>query len=129
MLYFVLPNDPCGESTLLLGSERWNTFSRSILATRIEILFTLSKCCNKSMAGYYYLDDPKSELEYTPVSEDKMVSAILSIAKSHGLNITDEMILDQIQKKESKSKNTKKKSQKTPSKELKIALDRISELV
>ncbi|MBI2597067.1 hypothetical protein HYW41_02835 [Candidatus Daviesbacteria bacterium] len=60
------------------------------------------------MSSYYYLDDSKSELGYTPVSEDEMHSAILSIAKSHGLNITDKMILDRIQKKESKSKNIKK---------------------
>ena len=62
------------------------------------------------MAGYYYLVDSESELGYTPVSEEEMHGAILSIAKSHGLNITDKMILDQIQKKESKSKNTKKKT-------------------
>ncbi|MDP3973718.1 MAG: NYN domain-containing protein [Candidatus Daviesbacteria bacterium] len=62
------------------------------------------------MSSYYYLDDPKSELGYTPVSEEEMHGAILSIAKSHGLNITDKMILDQIQKKESKSKNTKNKT-------------------
>src|SRR3989338_6179868 len=63
------------------------------------------------MSGYYYyLDDPESELEYTPVSEEEMHGAILSIAKSHGLNITDKMILNQIQKKESESRNTKKKT-------------------
>lgn len=62
------------------------------------------------MSGYYYLDDPESELGCIPVPEDEMVSAILSIAKSHGVNITDEMILDRIQQKESKSKNTKRKT-------------------
>lgn len=62
------------------------------------------------MSGYYYVDDPKSELGYTPVPEDEMVSAILSIAKSHGVNITDEMILDRIQQKELKSKNSKRKT-------------------
>lgn len=62
------------------------------------------------MSGYYYLDDPEGELGYAPVPEGEMVSAILSISKSHGVNITDEMILDQIQKKESKSKGTKQKT-------------------
>ena len=62
------------------------------------------------MSGYYYLDDSESELGYTPVSENEMNSTILSIVKNHGLNITDKMILDQIQKKESEYKNTKKKT-------------------
>ena len=62
------------------------------------------------MSGYYYLNNPKSELGHSPVSDEEMLSAILSIGKRHGLNISDKMIFEEIQKKESKSKNTRRKT-------------------
>lgn len=57
------------------------------------------------MSGYYYLDDPKSKSGSSPVSEDDFVRAIFSIAKKHGLEITDEMILEEIYGEEKPVKN------------------------
>lgn len=56
------------------------------------------------MSGYYYIDDPKSNLGYTPIPEEEFSQAILSLARKHGLKITDEMILKEVQKGGLKSK-------------------------
>lgn len=61
------------------------------------------------MGGYYYINDPKSDLGYDPIPEDDFVAALFSIAKKHGLKITDKMILDEVYKKKTKSKKVKNK--------------------
>ncbi len=48
------------------------------------------------MSSYYYLDDPKSKMGSTPVPEEEFIKAVFSIARKHGLDITDEMILKEI---------------------------------
>lgn len=58
------------------------------------------------MGSYYYVEDKNSDFGYTPVPEEEYVRDILSIAKKHGLEITDEMILKEIE--EQKYKNRKK---------------------
>lgn len=49
------------------------------------------------MGTYYYVDDPSEEWGYLPVHEDDYVAAIEAIAEKHGLKITDEMILDEVE--------------------------------
>lgn len=56
------------------------------------------------MGTYWYVKDLAGDMGYSPVFEDDYVSAIFSIAKKHGLEITDKMILDEVYKKKSKSK-------------------------
>lgn len=50
------------------------------------------------MGSYYYVSDENSDLGFTPVPEDEYMQAILRIAKKHGLEITDAMILQEIEK-------------------------------
>lgn len=51
------------------------------------------------MGSYYYVTDIKSELGYTPISEEDYVGAIIRIAKRKGIKISDKMILEEITKK------------------------------
>ena len=62
------------------------------------------------MSGYYYLEDPKDELGLSPIPEDDFVSAVFPIVKKRGLQITDEMILNEIKGKKIPSKQFKKKT-------------------
>lgn len=62
----------------------------------IPTRFIGSMCYDTFMSSYYCLEDPKSDLDYTPIPEKEFFQAILSIAKRHGLKITDEMILKEI---------------------------------
>ena len=48
------------------------------------------------MGSYYYLNDPKSDFGSMPVPEDDYIAAILSIAREHGLKITDKMVLEKL---------------------------------
>ena len=54
------------------------------------------------MGSYWYVKDPEDDMGYSPIPEDEYVTAIFSIAKKHGLKITDKMILDEIYKKKPK---------------------------
>ena len=47
------------------------------------------------MSSYYYVQDPDSEYGFTPIPEDEYIQVIYRIAKKHGLNITDKMILEE----------------------------------
>lgn len=50
------------------------------------------------MGSYYYISDKDSDLGLTPVHEDEYMQTILNIAKKYGLEITDAMILEEIEK-------------------------------
>lgn len=53
------------------------------------------------MSDYYYLnEDPDSN----PILGDDYISALKSISKKHGVNITDEMILKEVLGKKFKKK-------------------------
>ena len=54
------------------------------------------------MGTYYYLKDSKNEEGTTAVYEDDMIAALHAISKKHGLEITDQMILDQVYGKQQK---------------------------
>ncbi len=60
------------------------------------------------MGTYWYVKDSESDTGLTPVFEDDFVHTLLSIAKKHGLKITDKMILDEVYNKP-KKKIVKKK--------------------
>lgn len=49
------------------------------------------------MGNYYYISDKDSDLEFTPVPEDEYVQAIFRIAKRQGVQITDEIILKEVE--------------------------------
>lgn len=55
------------------------------------------------MSSYCYLEDSEGELGFSPLPEDEIFKAYKSIAKRQGLNITDKMILEEIQGNKSKS--------------------------
>lgn len=58
--------------------------------------------------GSYYVDDPDSEFDQSPIPEEEYVAAILRIAARHGIEITDKMILEEIKemwKERSSKKN------------------------
>lgn len=50
------------------------------------------------MGSYYYVSDKDSDFGFTPVSEDEYMQAVFRIVKKHGLEIIDEMILQEIEK-------------------------------
>lgn len=52
------------------------------------------------MGSYYYVSDRSSDLGYTPVPEDEYIQAVLRIAKRKGVEITDAMILEELEKNE-----------------------------
>ena len=63
------------------------------------------------MSNYYYLEDSESDSGYAPVLDDDMFEAILSIAKRHGLKITDKMIFEELYGgKKPRIKTSKKKT-------------------
>lgn len=49
------------------------------------------------MGSYYYISDKDSDLKFTPVPEDEYVQAIFRIAKRQGVEITDRMILKEVE--------------------------------
>ena len=51
------------------------------------------------MGSYYYIEDKNSDFGYTPVPEEEYMSAILSIARNKGIEITDELILKEVENK------------------------------
>ena len=51
------------------------------------------------MGTYYYIKDKNSELGFMPVPEDEYVQAVFYIANKHGIKITDEMILKELENK------------------------------
>lgn len=57
------------------------------------------------MGTYWYVKDPEDDMGYSPIPEDEYVGAIFSIAKKHGLKITDKMILDEVYKKKEPKKS------------------------
>lgn len=59
------------------------------------------------MGSYYYISDKDSDLGLTPVPEDEYMQAIFRIAKRYGLKITDEMILKELEKQNTKTSLTK----------------------
>lgn len=56
------------------------------------------------MGSYYYVKDKDSEFGYTPIPEDEYVQTLFRVAKRQGLNITDAMILEEVEKMNKKSK-------------------------
>lgn len=48
------------------------------------------------MGSYYYIKDKYSKIGFTPVPEDEYVQAVFRIAKKHGLKITNNMILKEV---------------------------------
>ena len=56
------------------------------------------------MGSHYYVNDPNSELGYTPVPEDEYMQTVFGIANKHGIKITDEMILAELEKQSTKSR-------------------------
>lgn len=50
------------------------------------------------MGSYYYVKDKNSDFGYTPIHEEEYIEAIFRIAKKKGVNITDVMILQEIEK-------------------------------
>ncbi len=59
------------------------------------------------MSSYYYVQDPGSEYGFTPIPEDEYIQVIYRIAKKHGLNITDKMILKDLENLNNKSRHTR----------------------
>lgn len=59
------------------------------------------------MGSYYYVKDKNSELGYTPVPEDEYIEAIIRIAKKNGLKITDDMVLEEVER-QTKNRKVKK---------------------
>lgn len=51
------------------------------------------------MTSYYYFDDPDSDFGFTPVPEENYVEAILKIAKKNGIEITQNMIFEEVKKR------------------------------
>lgn len=62
------------------------------------------------MGTYWYVDDPDSDEGSVPIYEDDYVAAIFSIAKQHGVNITQKMILEEVSKKWKKPSDGRKKT-------------------
>ena len=62
------------------------------------------------MGTYYYLKDSKNEEGTTAVYEDDMIAALHAISKKHGLEITDQMILDQVYGKQQKKTQLTRKN-------------------
>lgn len=54
------------------------------------------------MGTYYYIKDEKSEDGFQPVYEDDYIQALYSISKKRGLEINDEMILEELKLKKIK---------------------------
>ena len=50
------------------------------------------------MGTYYYVKDLNSKDEMVPIYEDDYIAAIFKIAKENGVEITDEMIAEEINK-------------------------------
>lgn len=51
------------------------------------------------MGTYYYVKDLKTKNEMVPIYEDDYIAAILRIAKENGVEITDETIAKEINKR------------------------------
>lgn len=51
-----------------------------------------------NMGTYYYIKDPDLKEKYLPVYEDDFIEALFAIAEKYGIEITDEMILEEIKK-------------------------------
>lgn len=54
------------------------------------------------MSSYYYVKDPDPETSFTPIPEEEYLKVIFRIAKKHGLQITDKMILQELKKEGNK---------------------------
>lgn len=54
------------------------------------------------MGRYHYMKSQNAALGYTSIPEDKYVQAVLSIAKKHGVEITENMILQEVEKSQKK---------------------------
>lgn len=50
------------------------------------------------MGSYYYIEDKNSDFGYTPVPEDECLTTIFRVAKIKCIEITDAMILQEIEK-------------------------------
>ena len=64
------------------------------------------------MGSHFFLQDQAKDNEwgYIPIPEVDMVDAIYAISKKHGIEITDEMIIEERFGKKHKRKNSKKNS-------------------
>lgn len=54
------------------------------------------------MSTYYYVQDPDSETGFTPIPEDEYTQAVFRVAKNKGVNITDQMVIEELNKKNQK---------------------------
>ncbi len=69
----------------------------------------LSSWYNHCMSDYYYFKNKKDDSDFSPILGDDYISALLSIAKKHGINITDEIILKEVEGKQYSPKKSIKK--------------------
>lgn len=60
------------------------------------------------MTSYYYLDDPEGDMGMFPVPEEEMVAALYLLAAKGGVTITDQMILNEVYKRDSDLESSKK---------------------
>lgn len=64
------------------------------------------------MSDYYYFPDKNDEWGFTPVLGDDYICALKSIAKKHGIKITNKMILKEVYGEQMVSRKPKKKTRK-----------------
>ncbi|MDP3973785.1 MAG: hypothetical protein Q8P92_03045 [Candidatus Daviesbacteria bacterium] len=57
------------------------------------------------MSSYYYVQDPNSETGFTPIPEDEYMQAAFRVAKNKGVNVTDKMIIEELNQKNQKKRN------------------------
>ena len=60
------------------------------------------------MGTYYYIKDPDDDNSLSPIYEDDYINALYSIAKKHGIHITDEMIRKELKNKKARIQNHQK---------------------
>lgn len=58
------------------------------------------------MSSYYYVQDPDSEYGLTPIPEDEYIQAVFRVAKTKGVNITDKMIIEELNQKNQKKEKS-----------------------
>lgn len=63
------------------------------------------------MSDYYYLNE---DADFNPILGEDYISALYSISKKHGINITDEMVLKEVWGKQFQTKQLKVVAIKKP---------------
>ncbi len=54
------------------------------------------------MSSYYYVQDQESDTGFTPIPEDEYIQAIFRVAKNKGVNISEKMIIEELNQKNRK---------------------------